>query len=126
MHEGLKILYEKVKDVTYEDPSDERRGLYDDCITEMEQWIGYASTYKELRKFAVKLSNGLKHWFTRILYPFVEATNNVAERVLREFVVIRKIIGTLRNKKGTAIVETMITTWKQRGLDTFSMMRASI
>jgi len=129
LHAGLKILYEKVKDVTYEDPPDERQDLYNWCISEMKQWIDYAGSYKELRKFAVKLNNGLKHWFTRILYPFIEATNNIAERALREFVVIRKIIGTLRNTKGTKIVETimtMITTWKQRGLDTFSMMRASI
>ena len=37
--------------------------------------------------------------------------------------------GTLRNKKGTEIVKTiltMITTWQQRGLDTSSMMKASI
>ena len=129
LHEGLKSLFEKVSSVTYEDPSDERQRLYDECITEMKQWIDYANAYKELRKFAVKLSNGLNHWFTRILYPFIEATNNIAERALREFVVIRKIIGTLRNKKGTEIMETimtMIATWKQRGLDTFSMMRVSI
>ena len=129
LHETLKKLYEKVKNVTYEDPPDKRQELYDKCIAEMIQWIDYADTYKELRKFAVKLSNGLNHWFTRILYPFIEATNNIAERSLREFVVIRKIIGTLRNTKGTEIVETimtMIATWKQRRLDTFSMMRVSI
>jgi len=129
IHEGLKILFEKVNSVTYEDPPDERQQLYDECIAEMNQWIDYAVSYKELRKFAVTLSNGLQHWFTRILYPFVDATNNVAERALREFVVLRKIIGTLRNKKGTEIAETiltMIATWKQRGLTTFPMMKASI
>ena len=129
LHEGLKLLYEDVNKVSYEDPPDKRQDLYDDCIAEMKQWIDYANSYKELRKFAVKLHHGLHHWFTRILYPFIEATNNRAERALREFVVIRKIIGTLRNKKGIEIVETiltMITTWRQRGLDSFSMMRASI
>jgi transposase-like protein len=129
LHEGLKSLFEKVNKVTYEDPPDERQRLYDACIAEMNQWIDYAISYKELRKFAVTLGNGLQHWFTRILYPSIDATNNVAERALREFVVLRKIIGTLRNRKGTEIVETiltMIATWKQRGLDTFSLMRASI
>jgi transposase len=129
LHEGLKKIFEKVTHVTCEDPPEERQELYHRCTAEMTQWIDYANSYKELRKFAVKLNHGLQHWFTRILYPFIEATNNTAERALREFVVIRKIIGTLRNRKGTEIVETiltMITTWKQRGLDTFSMMRASI
>lgn len=129
LHENLKKLFEKVTNVTNEDPPDKRQQLYSKCIAEMTQLIDYANSCKELRKFAVKLSHGLKHWFTRILYPFIDATNNIAERALREFVVLRKIIGTLRNTKGTEIVEiimTMIATWKQRGLDTFSMMRTSI
>jgi transposase len=129
LHENLKKLFEKVTNVTNEDPPDKRQKLYNKCIAEMTQLIDYANSYKELRKFAVKLNHGLNHWFTRILYPCIDATNNKAERALREFVVMRKIIGTLRNKKGTEIVETiltMITTWKQRGQDTFSMMRASI
>lgn len=129
LHENLKKLFEKVTNVTNEDPPDKRQKLHNKCIAEMTQLIDYANSYKELRKFAVKLNHGQKHWFTRILCPSIDATNNRAERALREFVVIRKIIGTLRNKKGTEIVETiltMITTWKQRGLDTFSMMRASI
>ncbi len=129
LHEGLKKLYGKVNTVTCEDPPDERQKLYERCVTEMQQWVDFANSYKELRKFAVTLENGLKHWFTRILYPFVEPTNNIAERALRELVVMRKIIGTWRNRKGTEITETimtMITTWQQRGLDTFSMMRNSI
>jgi hypothetical protein len=129
LHENLKKLFEKVTNVTNEDPPDKRQRLYSKCVAEMTQLIDYANSCKELRKFAVKLSHGLKHWFTRILYPFIDATNNKAERALREFVVLRKIIGTLRNTKGTEIIETimtMIATWKQRGLDTFSMMRTSI
>lgn len=129
LHEGLKKLFEKVNNVTGEDPPRKRQELYHNCIKEMQQWIDLANSYKELRKFAVTLENGLKHWFTRILYPFVEATNNIAERALRELVVMKKIIGTWRNKKGTEITETimtMIRTWQQRGLDTYSMMRQSI
>ncbi len=129
LHEGLKKLFEVVNSVSEKDPPGKRQKLYDKCIVEMQQWIDLANSYQELKKFGEKLSNGLKHWFTRILYPFVEATNNISERALRELVVIRKIIGSLRNKKGARIVETimtMITTWRQRGLDTFSELRDSI
>jgi transposase len=129
LHEGLKKLFEKVKAVDVKDPPRKRQKLHDKCIMEMQQWIDLTNSYVELRKFGNKLSNGLKHWFTRILYPFVEATNNIAERALRELVVIRKIIGSLRNHKGAKILETimtMITTWRQRGLDTFSELKASI
>ena len=129
LHEGLKKLFEKVKAVDVKDPPKKRQKLYDKCIVEMQQWIDLANSYTELMKFGGKLNNGLKHWFTRILYPFVEATNNIAERALRELVVIRKIIGSLRNHKGAKILETimtMITTWRQRRLDTFSELKASI
>lgn len=129
LHEGLKKLFEKVKSVDRKDPPKKRQRLYDKCIVEMQQWIDLANSYTELTKFGGKLSNGLKHWFTKILYPFVEATNNIAERALRELVVIRKIIGSLRNNKGAKILETimtMITTWQQKGLDTFSELKASI
>ena len=129
LHEGLKKLFETVKSVNGKDPPKKRQKLYDQCVVEMQQWVDLANSYTELKKFGGKLSNGLKHWFTRILYPFVEATNNISERALRELVVIRKIIGSLRNQKGATIIETimtMITTWRQRGLDTFSELRASI
>ena len=129
LHEGLKKLFAKINSVNERYPLKKRRKLYDECIAEMQQWVDLANSYSELKKFGEKLSNGLKHWFTRVLYPFVEATNNISERALRELVVIRKIIGSLRNKKGAKIIETvmtMITTWRQRGLDTFSELRASI
>jgi len=71
----------------------------------------------EVRRFAGKIRNGLGHWFTFLTVSGVEATNNRAERALREHVVQRKIMGCFRNGKGTEIYETMMTvlaTWKQQ------------
>jgi len=48
---------------------------------------------------------------------------------LREHVVQRKIIGTLRNGKGTSIHErimTVLATWAQRGLNIFQMLRVML
>lgn len=59
-------------------------------------------------------------WFTFVVKPEVDPTNNRAENDLREPIVIRKIIGTLRNEKGTCIFETvvmMLATWKRQGLN---------
>ncbi|MHA1579872.1 MAG: IS66-like element ISArch15 family transposase, partial [Candidatus Freyarchaeota archaeon] len=56
-------------------------------------------------------------------------TNNRAERALREHVVQRKIMGTLRNEKGTFVHETIMTllaTWKQRGLDPSETLAATL
>ena len=71
----------------------------------------------------------MEYFFTRVLNPRIEATNNTAERALREHIVIRKIIGTLRNEKGTGIHETIMTmfaTWKQQGLNLFTELKARL
>jgi len=129
LHEGIKKIYAKVKAVTFKECYENRKKLYDKLIEELKQWVDYANCYKELRKCAVKISNGLEHFFTRILNPKIDATNNKAERALREHVVIRKIIGTLRNEKGTSIHETIMTmfaTWKQRGLNIVTELKARL
>ena len=127
--EGIKKIYAKVKAVTFKERYENRKKVYDKLIAELKQWVEYANCYKELRKFAVKITNGLEYFFTRVLNPRIEATNNTAERALREHVVIRKIIGTLRNEKGTGIYETIMTmfaTWKQQGLNLFTELKARL
>jgi transposase len=97
---------------------DNRKTVYAEFVTRLQQWVDIALCYQELRKFARMIQQNLSRWFTCILYSEVPATNNHAERQLREIVVQRKIIGTLRNEKGTAIMETIMSllmTWQQRG-----------
>lgn len=80
---------------------------------------------KKLEKFLEKIRNGFDHWFTFILHPEIEPTNNRAERALRETVVQRKIYGCLRNKKGTNnhdILTSLIATWEQRGLNPYNQL----
>lgn len=101
--------------------------LKEKCEKELLNWLDVAKPYKELKTVRTKIENGFEHWFTCIIYPEVEPTNNRAERMLREEVVLRKITGTLRNEKGTTANEVMmslITTWKQQGLNPFSELRA--
>ena len=117
----MKKIYEKEKNK--EPPYKEK------LILEMKQWTDYADCYKELRKFSVKVKNGIGHWFTFVNNKSVEPTNNMAERALRELIVQRKIIGTLRNEKGTTIMERInscIVTWNQRGLNPFTELKAQL
>jgi hypothetical protein len=68
---------------------------------------------------SARLKMGFWYWFTFVIHLGVEPTNNRAERALREHVVQRKIVGTLRNGKGTSIHErimTVLATWVQQGL----------
>ena len=112
--ESKKTLYQRTK-------------LKEKCEKELRRWLDVTKPYKELRTVRTKIENGFEHWFTCILYPEVEPTNNRAERMLREQVVLRKITGTLRNEKGTTANEVMmslITTWKQQNKNPFIELRA--
>lgn len=108
-------------------PLYQRTKLKEKCENELRQWLDVTKSYKELKTVRTKIENGFEHWFTCIIHPEVEPTNNRAERMLREQVVIRKITGTLRNEKGTMANETMmslITTWKQQNKNPFLELRA--
>lgn len=108
-------------------PLYQRTKLKEKCEEELKNWLDVTKSYKELRTVRTKIENGFEHWFTCIIHPEVEPTNNRAERMLREQVVIRKITGTLRNEKGTTANEVMmslITTWKQQNKNPFLELRA--
>jgi len=108
-------------------PVYQRTRLKEKCELELRQWLDVTKSYKELKTVRTKIENGFEHWFTCIIHPEVEPTNNRAERMLREEVVLRKITGTLRNEKGTTANEVMmslITTWKQQNKNPFLELRA--
>ncbi|MFH1511588.1 MAG: transposase, partial [Candidatus Woesearchaeota archaeon] len=74
-----------------------------------------------------KVRNGKQFWFTCILYPEAEPTNNSAERGLRKFVVIKKIIGCLRSEQGKRNMQVMLSvfqTWRLQGLNPYKELRA--
>ena len=65
-----------------------------------------------------KIEGGLDHWLTFTGEPAVSPTNKTAENALREPVVLRKIIGTLRNDRGMFVHETLLSllaTCRQQG-----------
>ncbi len=112
--ESGKPLYQRIK-------------LKEKCEVELRRWLDVTKSYKELKTVRTKIENGFEDWFTCIIHPEVEPTNNRAERMLREEVVLRKITGTLRNEKGTTANEVMmslITTWKQQNKNPFLELRA--
>ncbi len=129
MHDWMKDLFAKVKSASVKDPPKKRQKLYDKCIQEMKWLIEKFSSYKHLAKVVTKIKNGLDFWFTRIIHPQIEPTNNNGERSLRELVVIKKIIGTLRNQDGADILAkmmTLISTWRLNGQNPFYCLRAII
>ena len=88
-----------------------------------------ASRWRVQREVGVYLRNGWDSWLTFLLHPGVEPTNNRAERSLREGVVIRKIVGTLRNETGAKALARLLSvfgTWKLRGENPSSKLYAAL
>lgn len=106
-----------------------RQDMFEKCKAELEMWITHAEAHKNLRKIAGKIKNGGDDWFTAVLYPEVPLDNNEAERSLRPFVVMRKIMGCLRSdfgKRNYEIMMSLISTWQKQGKNAFCMLEASL
>jgi len=126
LHQWMKDLFAVVKSASIKDPPKKRQKMYDECIQEMKYLIEIYSSYQHLSGVITTIENGLEFWFTRIIHPQIEPTNNKAERSLRELVVIKKIIGTLRNQDGADIlakIMTLISTWRLNGKNPFYSLR---
>lgn len=127
---ALHRIYSHVKDFLEAQPSpEERERMKKNAMKRLKYWINKSYRNPTVKQFITKIENGIDYWFTYVVNPGVEPTNNRAERELREHVVQRKIIGTLRNEKGTRIYETnmtVLTTWRQQGLNTFEMLITKI
>ena len=127
---ALHRLYTKLVTVLEtEPPPEKRKYLHRRALATLRRWTGRDYATEKVVKLADKIKTASKSMLTFVLHPYVEPTNNRVERALREHVVIRKIIGTLRNSKGTRIHETVMTmlaTWKQQNLNPYLMIQKQI
>jgi transposase len=123
-------IYRKLTDALEGDPPPEtRRHLWYVARATLRRWLRREYASEKVERFIGKIRNGFEYWFTFVRHSEVEPTNNRAERALREHVVQRKIIGTLRNEKGTSIHErimTVLATWAQQGFNSFQMLRLKL
>ncbi|HWQ19992.1 MAG TPA: IS66 family transposase [Methanotrichaceae archaeon] len=130
LHEILRDLYDQIIDALKSDPPPKvRKVVWYLARARLNQLITREYADLKVKSFIGKISNGFEFWFTFVIQPGVEPTNNRAERALREHVVQRKIIGTLRNCKGTSIHERIMTvtaTWSLQGLDSLKMLKIKL
>jgi transposase len=88
----------------------------------MEKLVEEYSGYTELSKPVTYIRNGLGHWYTCLLYPGMEPTNNLGEQAIREHVLMRKIIGTFRSENGSQnyqYIASLLATWKLKDMNMF-------
>ena len=109
------------------DPTPEqRKAMRERALEHLEAIAATDVESEEVQQLLGKLSGGLGHWLVFVTDPAVAPTNNAAENALREPVVLRKIIGTLRTDSGLFAHETLlslIATWDQQGLNPYEELK---
>ena len=100
-------------------PSDRQRAqMHRAAQRGLEALVNWSVPDGPVATLLSKIEGGIGHWLTFVGEPAVSPTNNAAESALREPVVLRKMIGTLRNDRGMFVHETLLSllaTWHQQG-----------
>jgi transposase len=107
---ALKQMYVGLQAWLETDPSDrERAQMHRAAQTGLTSLVERSVADGPVATLLGKIEGGLDHWLTFVGEPAVSPTNNAAENALREPVVLRKIIGTLRNDRGMFVHETLLS-----------------
>lgn len=80
-----------LKELLGKDPPasmEERKQQKEVWDREMAELVEQFSKFKELGQPLTYIRNGLGDWYTCLLYPGLEPTNNLSEQVIREHVLI--------------------------------------
>lgn len=103
-------------------PMDERTHQKEIFEKELKDTVERYSQFEELKKPLTYIRNGFGSWYTCILYPGMEPTNNLGEQAIREHVIIRKIIGCFRSENGAEnyqYIASLLASWKLQGKNGF-------
>ncbi|ELY49187.1 transposase (ISH10) [Natronorubrum bangense JCM 10635] len=123
----LKQMFVGLQSWLETDPSlRERAQMHRSCQNGLRSLVGRSVTDEPVATLLGKIEGGIDHWLTFVGEPAVSPTNNAAENALREPVVLRKIIGTLRNDRGMFVHETILSllaTWRQQGRNPYEELR---
>ncbi len=119
----IQRMFKELREFIDSDPSmdlrKEQKEIWDNDMVEL---VNRFKTNKKLKKPLKYIENGLGNWFTCLLYPGMEPTNNLGEQAIRENVIIRKIIGTFRSENGSAYyqyIASLLSTWRLQGKNIF-------
>jgi len=99
-------------------PMRERKQMKETWDKELQKLVDEYIEYLDVRKMVKYIKNDLGCWYTCLLYPGMQPTNNLAEQSIREHVIMEKIIGTFRSIKGSEnyqYISSLLATWKLQG-----------
>ena len=125
LSEEIHAMFKELKESLKSENMDERKSMKITFEKRMEELVKRYDPYGELHKPVEYIKNGLGSWFTCLLYPGMELTNNLAEQEIQEHVVIRKIIGTFRSESGSQnyqYIASLLSTWRLQNKSMFVEM----
>ena len=96
LSDEIHPMFRELKESLKSQYGEQRKAVKIAFDIRMEDLVKRYDQYVDLHKPVEYIRNGLGSWFTCLLYPGMEQTNNLADQAIREHVVIRKIIGTFR------------------------------
>jgi RNA polymerase subunit RPABC4/transcription elongation factor Spt4 len=105
IHQVLKKTYESAKAYDHKGTDEDIEKLFQDMVDELN--ISYKSQH--CHKFVVNLLKEKDNLFEFVKNPYVDGTNNMAERAMRPPVVARKISGGSRSQKGSENYEILLS-----------------
>ena len=125
LSDEIHAMFSELKKSLKSEDMDLRKSMKENFDGRMEDLVKRYDPFGELHKPVEYIRNGLGSWFTCLLYPGMEPTNNLAEQAIREHVVIRKIIGTFRSENGSQnyqYISSLLATWILQGKSMFVEM----
>jgi transposase/uncharacterized coiled-coil protein SlyX len=129
LSEIIHVKFKAMKEFIGKDPPPsmeerkQQKELWDREMAELAEQFG---KFRELKKPVTYIRNGLGNWYTCLLYPGMEPTNNLSEQVIREHVLMRKIIGAFRSENGTEYyqyIASVFATWLLQGRDVYDELK---
>ena len=123
LSETIHHCFNNLKEFLAKNPSlserEKQKTVFDN---EMKNIVEKYRMFKELQKPTKYLQNGLGKWYTCLLFPGMEPTNNLGEQAIREHVIMRKIIGCFRSKDGAKnyqYIASLLASWKLQNKNIF-------
>ena len=128
LSEEIHQFFNRMTDFLERDLSmDERIKQKSSYEKEMKETVEKYREYEELKVSIEYIKNGLGKWYTCLLYPGMQPTNNLGEQAIREHVIVRKIIGCFRSEKGAKnyqYIASLLASWKLQEKNIFEELEA--
>lgn len=121
IHAELKVFFSKMKSFIDSDPQPDERSVEQQAALEwLDRLLMNDPSEHRIKKLLKRLSKHREDWFTCLLMPDVEPTNNRAERGIRPQVILRRLRGSLRSERGKEdheVMTSLMASWELKGLN---------